>query len=114
MKGEGKIMSIALAVKDWDRSYDCAWVVITDTDYKNYRYEKRNPAPAGALLDVDFYVHHTDEKGNPVLTLGLMYKDRKPVLQQDEPGLPLKIVAQYRDSFSFIGAFEYEQVSSQG
>ncbi len=103
---QGDSMAIASKVTRWDLP-TFNWIEIVDTENVPYRYVRRGQAPAGALIHVGHSVHHETDRG-VALALGLMKTDGQPVLRQDAPGLPQKIVVQYEQQ-GWLATCEFEQ-----
>ena len=105
-------MAVAKQVSDVERAA-LAWLEIEDEDGAKYRYVKRGLAPGGAPLHVAW-----EYLGGPLRAKLVRGVDGKPVLRQDGPGLPAKIVVDYIELTAIPGApasggwgnrLEYEQ-----
>ena len=98
-------MSLVRAVVDWDRQ-NLDWLVTEDSDGSPWKYVQKSAAPDSAPQDVEWNGRGTA----PVFVRNV---------QQDEPGLPKKIVASLLLSVTggpargpagnVIGKYEYEQ-----
>jgi hypothetical protein len=96
-------MAVARAVTSWDRS-TFAWVGIEDEDGVSHHYDKAKHSPDEHVVHVSYGFDTT----GAVQTLGLVRgSDGKPILRQDEPGLPPKIVVEYNDK-GWEAKYEYE------
>jgi hypothetical protein len=83
---QGVVMSIAKRISQFD-SVTLQWLEIEDEDGGRYHFAKKGPAPDLSTAHVEFPGISTP----PVLILA---KDGKPILRQDPPGLPQKIVVE--------------------
>ena len=77
-------MSVAKEISDFDAAA-LAWLEIEDEDGVKYRYAKGGVAPGRA----------TSHVMHDILLSLLLEVDGKPILRQDGPGLPAKIVVVY-------------------
>jgi hypothetical protein len=82
-----------------------AWVEIVDTQRVKYLYLKRAAAPAGATVHIEPVFPDPGQNAEPRLRLAR--KDGLPVLRQEPPGLPARIVVQLNDQGRLV-AYEYE------
>lgn len=82
-------MAVAKQVSDVEHT-SLAWLEIEDEEGTKYRYAKKGPAPDGATLQVAW-----EFTGGPLRAKLVRDDDGRPVLRQDEPGLPSKIVVDY-------------------
>jgi hypothetical protein len=105
-------MAVAKQVSDVERTA-LAWLEIEDEDGAKYRYAKKGLGPDGAPLHVAW-----EYTGGPLRAKLVRGDDGRPVLRQDGPGLPAKIVVDYIELTAMPGApaiggwggkYEYEQ-----
>jgi hypothetical protein len=109
---KGLVMAVAKQVRKVE-STALAWLEIEDEDGAKYRYAKRGLAPDGSPLHVAW-----EFTGGPLRAKLVREDDGRPVLRQEGPGLPAKIVVDYIELTAMPGApflggwggrYEYEQ-----
>src|SRR5262249_14229922 len=92
-------MSMAMLVQDAE-PIRADWLDIKADDRHVYRYRQ------GQNLDLDTPAHVEGryEGGGVIRAVLVRGKDRRPVLRQDGPGLPERIVVDYIDGLTDRGA----------
>lgn len=109
-------MAVAKQVSDVERTA-LAWLEIEDEDGAKYRYSKKDLNSDGASCHVGW-----EYTGGPLRAKLIREDDGTPVLRQDEPGLPEKIVVDFIELSAMPGVpvisgwggrYDYEQVSSE-
>ncbi len=103
-------MAVAKLVSKVERSV-LDWLEITDEDGAVYRYGKRDVVRNPATIHVAY-----DDRPLPAIRAKLVRDEKgNAVLRQDGPGLPAKIIVDWREAgklptaAAFVGTYEYEQ-----
>jgi hypothetical protein len=97
---KGDIMTIANRVIQWERA-TFAWVEVEDKDSVVYRHDKGITAPGEAIVHVSYAFDPTGTIQSLALVPG---GDGRPILRQDQPGLPEKMIVQYLDVSQIRGS----------